>query len=83
MQPKSFVAMLTAYLVLALGTAAASADVRILASPGGEVGRFLRLFAVLRESGERIVIDGPCLSACTLVLSTIPRERICVTRRLF
>ena len=36
---------------------------------------------MLRESGERIVIDGPCLSACTLVLSTIPRERICVTRR--
>jgi hypothetical protein len=80
-RPTSLVAILTACLVLAIGAAPASADVRILASPGGEVGRFLRLFAVLRESGERIVIDGPCLSACTLVLSTIPRERICVTRR--
>jgi len=66
----------------ALGTAApALADVRILASPGGEVRSFLRLFSMLRESGERIIIDGPCLSACTLVLSTIPAERICVTRR--
>jgi hypothetical protein len=61
--------------------APASADVRILSSPGGEVGHYLRLFAQLRQSGERIIIDGPCLSACTLVLSTIPRSRICVTRR--
>ena len=32
-------------------------------------------------SGERVVIDGPCLSACTLVLMMVPAERICVTRR--
>ena len=57
------------------------ADVRILASPGGRVGPFLDLFDRVRESGERVVIDGPCLSACTLVLSTVPSERICVTRR--
>src|SRR3954471_8132495 len=59
----------------------ASAEVRILASPGGEVGPFLDLFARVRASGERVVIGGPCLSACTLVLSTVPTERICVTRR--
>jgi hypothetical protein len=35
----------------------------------------------VRKSGERVVIDGPCLSTCTLVLSTLPRDRICVTRR--
>jgi hypothetical protein len=28
-----------------------------------------------------VIIDGPCLSACTLVRSTIPSNRICVTRR--
>ena len=39
------------------------------------------MFEDLRNSGERVVIDGPCLSACTLVLSTIPRDRICMTRR--
>lgn len=27
------------------------------------------------------MIDGPCLSACTLVLSMVPNNRICVTRR--
>ena len=59
----------------------ARAEVRILASPGGQVGPFLELFDRVRESGERVVIDGPCLSACTLVLMTVPHERICVTRR--
>ena len=54
---------------------------RILASPGGEVGPFLELFDRVRQSGERVVIDGPCLSACTLVLSTVPSNRICVTPR--
>ena len=59
----------------------ARAEVRILESPGGQVGPFLDLFEQVRASGERVVIDGPCLSACTLVLSTVPGERICVTRR--
>src|SRR5262245_36367523 len=59
----------------------AQADVRILSSPGGAVDAYLAAFAQLRQSGERVIIDGPCLSACTLVLSTIPRNRICVTRR--
>jgi hypothetical protein len=59
----------------------ARADVRILSSPGGPVGPFLDLFERVRASGERVVIDGPCLSACTLVLSIVPADRICVTRR--
>jgi hypothetical protein len=70
-----------AAVVALFAAAPAAADVRILASPGGEVGPFLDLFAQVRASGERVVIDGPCLSACTLVLSTVPNERICVTRR--
>src|SRR6516165_1387345 len=65
----------------ALAAAPAQAEVRILQSPGGEVGPFLDLFEQVRDSGERVVIDGPCLSACTLVLSLVPSERICVTRR--
>ena len=67
--------------LFALALPRAYADVRILASPGGEVGPFLQLFARVRASGERVVIDGPCLSACTLVLDMVPTDRICVTRR--
>jgi hypothetical protein len=59
----------------------AQAEVRILSSPGGQVGPFLDMFEEVRNSGERVVIDGPCLSACTLVLSMVPNDRICVTRR--
>ena len=62
-------------------TMLARAEVRILASPGGQVGPFIELFDRVNASGERVVIDGPCLSACTLVLSMVPNERICVTRR--
>ena len=74
----------TIWLATILGALAAPparAEVRILASPGGQVGPFLDLFEGVRESGERVVIDGPCLSACTLVLSMVPNNRICVTRR--
>jgi hypothetical protein len=67
--------------VLIVLVAPVQAEVRILSSPGGQVGPFLDLFEEVRASGERVVIDGPCLSACTLVLSMIPSERICVTRR--
>jgi hypothetical protein len=76
--------ILTVFLAVALwaiATMLARAEVRILASPGGEVGPFLNLFEKVRASGERVVIDGPCLSACTLVLSVVPEDRICVTRR--
>ena len=69
------------FAVLALCATPLHAAVRILASPGGEVEPFLRLFEAVRDSGERVIIDGPCLSACTLVLSIVPRDRICVTRR--
>src|SRR6267154_3264406 len=71
--------LVTAALCAAM--APARAEVRILASPGGQVGPFLDLFERVRASGERVVIDGPCLSACTLVLSMVPSDRICVTRR--
>jgi hypothetical protein len=68
-------------VALCAGITSAHAEVRILSSPGGQVGPFIELFDKVRESGERVVIDGPCLSACTLVLMTVPSERICVTRR--
>jgi hypothetical protein len=73
--------VLIAALALCACVASAHAEVRILSSPGGQVGPFIELFDRVRQSGERVVIDGPCLSACTLVLMTVPNERICVTRR--
>src|ERR1700720_764289 len=81
MRPAFARRILLATVLCAVASPPAHAEVRILASPGGEVGPFLDLFERVRESGERVVIDGPCLSACTLVLSLVPSDRICVTRR--
>ena len=58
-----------------------SATVRITSDPGGEIGTYLQRFESLRLSGQNVVIDGACLSACTLVLGAIPRDHICVTSR--
>lgn len=59
----------------------AAAEYRITGDTGGQIGPYIERLAQIRESGQRVVIDGPCLSACTLVLGVIPAERICVTRR--
>jgi hypothetical protein len=59
----------------------ASADIRIVGDPGGEVSSYVRKYEAVRESGEHVVIDGPCLSACTLLLGIVPRDHICVTRQ--
>lgn len=62
-------------------SADANAAMRISNDKGGQIGPYLDAFASLRDSGQRVIIDGPCLSACTLVLGVVPRDRICVTRR--
>ena len=73
---------ITLALVLAvLAVLPARADLLIRSSPGGWVTDYLATFARVRQSGEKVIIDGPCLSACTLVLSTVPSNRICVTKR--
>jgi hypothetical protein len=74
-------AVLFGAVLAALSGSSASAVVRITSDTGGQIGPYLEQLMAIRESGQRVVIDGPCLSACTLVLGVIPRERICVTRR--
>jgi hypothetical protein len=59
----------------------ASAEVRISGDPGGEVAAYVHKYQEIRDSGERVVIDGPCLSACTLLTGIVPRSHVCVTSR--
>lgn len=77
------VALLLAAIVAAIAAAStpAAAEIRILRSQGGEVGPFVELFERMRATDARVAIDGPCYSACTLVLTMLPRDRICVTSR--
>jgi hypothetical protein len=74
-------AVLAGALASAMMTCAAFADVRILRDPGGEISSYVQKFSEIRDSGQRIVIDGPCLSACTLLMGIVPHDRVCVTRR--
>ncbi len=76
-----FAALVLGAALAASSVSAGSAAVRIKADPGGQIGPYLENLVALRSSGERVIIDGPCLSACTMVLGVIPRERICVTPR--
>ena len=68
-------------ILAAASAPSASAAVRIVSDAGGQIGPYLESLAQLRSSGQNVIIDGPCLSACTMLLGVIPRERICVTPR--
>ncbi len=66
---------------LLLANTVARADYRITRDHGGLVDEYKAKYAMIRDRGERVVIDGICNSACTLVLGIVPLNRICVTPR--
>jgi hypothetical protein len=66
--------------LLASGTSA-SATMRIVDDHGGPIDEYLQAYAQVRSTGERVVVDGDCLSACTLVLGLVASNQICVTSR--
>jgi hypothetical protein len=63
------------------GIGASHAVVRIADDRGGRIGTYVDKYQGLRSSGETVVIDGLCASACTIVLGAVPHDRICVTSR--
>jgi hypothetical protein len=65
----------------ALATPPALADVRITRDHGGRMDEYKARYAKIRDTGERVIIDGICNSACTLVLGIVPLNRVCVTPR--
>lgn len=71
-------ALLTAALLLA-GVGVGHAGVRIADDRGGQIGEYLYRYSELRASGQTVMIDGLCASACTILLSAISHDKICVT----
>jgi hypothetical protein len=63
-----------------LSTTFAGATMRITSDRGGRIIDYVERFMQARASGEHVVIDGFCLSACTLVVGMLPRDQVCVTR---
>jgi hypothetical protein len=74
-------AVLAAMLLTLISVAPTFATVRISDDPGGQIGAYLDKYHALRASGDQVIIDGTCASACTMLLGVIPRNRICVTPR--
>src|SRR5262245_40921754 len=70
---------LLALVLLLAGTGAAQPVVRSADDRGGRIGTYVDRYQDLRQSGEAVIIDGLCASACTIVLGAIPHDRICVT----
>lgn len=68
-----------ATIAAVLSVAPASGTVLISGDTGGKMEDYTARYRQVRESGEAVVIDGMCLSACTMVLGLVPRERICAT----
>ena len=68
-------------VVMLAGVRASDAAVRIGQDRGGRMGAYVDKYQGLRSSGQMIIIDGDCLSACTIVLGSVPHDRICVTSR--
>ena len=66
---------------LCLLASPAFADLRITRDHGGLVESYKAKYEAVRARGERVIIDGICNSACTLVLGIVPHNRICVTPR--
>src|ERR1700755_1032106 len=70
---------LLAAAIAALTFGSASATMRITDDMGGLMTEYASRFQTRRSSGEKVVIDGPCYSACTMLLGMLPREQVCVT----
>src|SRR5437016_1007680 len=70
--------LLAAVLLLA-GVGAGHAVVRIADDRGGRIGTYVDRYQDLRSSGETVIIDGLCASACTIILGAVAHDKICVT----
>jgi hypothetical protein len=73
-------ALLAAALLLA-GVQASDAVVRIVEDRGGRIETYVDKYQGVRSSGEMVIIDGFCASACTIVLGAVAHDKICVTSR--
>ena len=68
-------------LLVLVAATPARADLRITRDHGGYVTEYKAKYERIRARHERVIIDGICNSACTMVFGIVPMNRICVTPR--
>ena len=72
---------LSLLLLSLLAATPARADLHITRDHGGYVEEYKEKYKRIRDRHERVIIDGICNSACTLVFGIVPMNKICVTPR--
>ena len=74
--------LVIALVVLTIDTAKGEdSGFRIADDRGGIIDLYIARYAMFRQAGRRVVIDGLCASSCTLVLGLMPDEAVCTTPR--
>jgi hypothetical protein len=73
------ITLLSLLLLFVAGATPARAELHITRDHGGYVEEYKTKYKRVRDKGERVIIDGICNSACTLVLGIVPMNKICVT----
>ena len=66
---------------LLLAATPARADLHITRDHGGYVTEYKAKYERIRDRKERVIIDGICNSACTMVFGIVPLNKVCVTPR--
>ena len=66
------ITLLSLLLILVAAATPARAELHITRDHGGYVEEYKVKYKRVRDKGERVIIDGICNSACTLVLGIVP-----------
>jgi hypothetical protein len=73
--------LLVGILSIGLAASTAHATLRITNDRGGLLRSYIERYRKARVANENVVIDGICLSACTLAIGMFPRSKVCATPR--
>jgi hypothetical protein len=73
--------LLVGIVAAAVSTSDAKATLWITRDNGGTILEYAQRFQQARQAGEQVIIDGKCLSACTMVIGMVPRDRVCATSK--
>jgi hypothetical protein len=71
--------LVAAFAAVCLLASNANAAVRIKFDPGGRLIDYITKYNEWREMEAKVIIDGLCISACTLITGIIDDANVCVT----
>jgi hypothetical protein len=66
-------------LLMLCALSPAPAKTVITYDEGGVIVDFIKKYSDMRDRGEKVVVDGPCISSCTLLLGLLRPENYCAT----